>query len=220
MDIKSSERKLFITACAITGFVLTIAIVRSVRSTGHISLISIFLTPDQHGQRLFQLRQYNKAAEIYINPQWQATALYRDGQFKPAAGIYAGIGSAEGNFNLANALVMQGKYEEAIKKYDRALTMRPNWEDAEINRRIAGGRAERIKKEGGDMTGGMLGADEIVFDKSQKQGAQDTETVEGSQVLSDAELRAAWLRRVQTKPADFLRAKFAYQYSMKEESQK
>jgi Ca-activated chloride channel family protein len=35
--------------------------------------------------------------------------------------------------------------------------------------------------------------------------------VAGGDPLSDEELRGLWLRRVQTKPADFLRAKFAYQ---------
>jgi len=35
---------------------------------------------------------------------------------------------------------------------------------------------------------------------------------EGNQ-LSDRALQAMWLRRIQTKPADFLRAKFAYQLS-------
>ena len=34
--------------------------------------------------------------------------------------------------------------------------------------------------------------------------------------LSDEELRALWLRRVQTKPADFLRAKFAFQAQSQE----
>jgi Ca-activated chloride channel family protein len=29
--------------------------------------------------------------------------------------------------------------------------------------------------------------------------------------MSDADLRATWLRRVQTSPGDFLQAKFAYQ---------
>jgi Ca-activated chloride channel family protein len=28
-------------------------------------------------------------------------------------------------------------------------------------------------------------------------------------------MQAMWLRRVQTRPADFLRAKFAYQHAMK-----
>ncbi|HIE98204.1 MAG: hypothetical protein ABGZ53_25045 [Fuerstiella sp.] len=31
------------------------------------------------------------------------------------------------------------------------------------------------------------------------------------QPLSDSAMQALWLRRVQTKPADFLKAKFAYQ---------
>jgi Ca-activated chloride channel family protein len=36
--------------------------------------------------------------------------------------------------------------------------------------------------------------------------------------MSDEELRAVWLRQVQTKPADFLAAKFAYQLAMRPES--
>ena len=55
-----------------------------------------------------------------------------------------------------------------------------------------------------------LGADDIVFDKSKRSGGQETET-DATQPLSDSAMQAMWLRRVQTKPADFLRAKFAYQ---------
>ena len=51
-----------------------------------------------------------------------------------------------------------------------------------------------------------------MFD-TKKSGGQDggTEQVEGEQTMSDMELQALWLRRVQTKPADFLRARFAFQ---------
>jgi Ca-activated chloride channel family protein len=55
-----------------------------------------------------------------------------------------------------------------------------------------------------------LGADDITFDKGQNRDGQETEA-EGEPQLSDAEMQALWLRRVQTKPADFLKAKFAYQ---------
>jgi hypothetical protein len=34
--------------------------------------------------------------------------------------------------------------------------------------------------------------------------------------LSDVALRETWLRRVATKPADFLRAKFAFQFSQQQ----
>jgi Ca-activated chloride channel family protein len=55
-----------------------------------------------------------------------------------------------------------------------------------------------------------IGADEIVFDSAGKNAGQDTE-IAGAQALSDQEIQALWLRRVQTRPADFLKAKFAFQ---------
>lgn len=55
-----------------------------------------------------------------------------------------------------------------------------------------------------------IGADEITFDKRQNSGGQQTET-KSEKPLSDAEMQALWLRRVQTKPAEFLKNKFAYQ---------
>ena len=62
-----------------------------------------------------------------------------------------------------------------------------------------------------------VGADEITFDKSQNAGGQDTET-ETTRPLSDAELQALWLRRIQTRPADFLKSKFAYQLTVSQQT--
>ena len=61
------------------------------------------------------------------------------------------------------------------------------------------------------MTGGMLGADDIVFSDRKSPPSDQKEQTDGGQPMSDEELRAIWLRQVTTKPADFLRAKFAYQ---------
>ena len=72
---------------------------------------------------------------------------------------------------------------------------------------------ERLVREGGDMTGGMLGADEIVFSDKESPPSDETEKTDGGEPMSDEELRSIWLRQVQTKPADFLRAKFAYQHA-------
>jgi Ca-activated chloride channel family protein len=89
----------------------------------------------------------------------------------------------------------------------------PGWGDATVNLEIARARAEALKKEGGDMTGGKMGADEIVFDMGKSPPSAGEEQVEGATDSSDAALRSIWLRQVQTKPADFLRAKFAHQYA-------
>ena len=82
---------------------------------------------------------------------WQAVALNREGELEQAASLFAGFDTAEAVFNQGNALVMQGKYEAAVERYDRALALRPGWEDASVNRDIAAGRAAALEKKGGDM---------------------------------------------------------------------
>jgi Ca-activated chloride channel family protein len=91
------------------------------------------------------------------------------------------------------------------------LQQYPEWRDARENRDLAQQRLQALTPEGGDITGGKVQPDEIVVGQKGKKGGQPVDTP--SQQLSDAELRSLWLRRVQTKPADFLRAKFAYQLS-------
>jgi len=180
-------------------------------ATGMVSV----LTPDQRGFHDFEQQAYGEAALHFADPMWKGVALFKQGEFEQAASVFAGSDAADSAFNRGNALVMQGKYTEAAEAYARALELRPEWNDAIINREIALGRAARLKQEGGDMTGGMLGADEIVFTTGDSPPSTGEEQTEGGQVLSDTEIRALWLRQVQTKPADFLAAKFAYQHAMR-----
>jgi Ca-activated chloride channel family protein len=145
---------------------------------------------------------------------WKGAALFRQGEFKQAAGIFAGYDTAESAYNHGNALVMQGKYGDAAARYERALELHPDWEEAEVNLEIARARADLLKQEGGVGTGGKLGADEIVYSKGKSDPAASEESVEGSKKLDDSDFQAMWLRNVQTKPADFLRSKFAYQHTL------
>ena len=55
-------------------------------------------------------------------------------------------------------------------------------------------------------------ADEIVIEPGKGDNREgQTEETAGEEIRSDEELQALWLRRVETRPADFLRAKFAFQ---------
>lgn len=156
-----------------------------------------------------------EAAKVYTDSMRRGVALYRAGAFKEAAVAFSGALSSEGFFNRGNALLFQGMYEEAMKAYDQALLLNPGWKETEDNREIARLRAERLKQEGGEGTGGKLEADDYVFgEKSEnKSGGEETVEMDGGAGLSDEELRALWLRKVQTRPGDFLRSKFAYQYA-------
>jgi Ca-activated chloride channel family protein len=143
-------------------------------------------------------------------------AEYRDGQFKDAAAAFARVHSPETAYDRGNALLMHGKYSDAIASYDRALQQRPDWQEAKANRDLAEARRKMLEPPQDDAggTGGQEKPDEIVFDDRPKQSgdSKEVEVVTGGK-MSDEQLQALWLRRVQTKPADFLRAKFAYQLS-------
>lgn len=169
----------------------------------------LWLTPDQHGRLLLSRNRPADAARAFRDPLWRGVAAFRAGDFKAAAQAFAARDTAEGAYDQANALVMLGQYDEALKRYDRALALRPGWPDARGNREIAHIRGERKKAEGGETGNTDDRPDEVVFDKT-KKGGEDT-TLEAAMPMSDEAVRALWLRRVQTRPEDFLRAKFAYQ---------
>ncbi len=171
-----------------------------------------WLTPDQQGDRLMQRKEYALAAKCYKDPMRAGTASYRAGDFEAAVSSFQQRNTPESWFNIGNSLVMQGAYEDAIDAYDTALSKQPGWKNAETNREIARLRAERIKAEGGEMTGGKLKADEYIFTSGgNSKNGKEKESSDGGESLSDTALQQLWLRRVQTRPADFLKSKFACQ---------
>ncbi|HVP42417.1 MAG TPA: tetratricopeptide repeat protein [Terriglobales bacterium] len=177
---------------------------------------SLWFTPDLQGQRLFQRGEFAEAAAAFHDPLWQGTAWYRAGEFERAARAFARGDSAEAHYNQGNARLMMGKYQDAIDCYARALARRPGWKEAADNRDLAAARAKGVERKGGDLGDQKIGADKIVFDSKAKNSGQDTE-IAGGKALSNPEIQALWLRRVQTRPADFLKAKFAYQQAIRAE---
>lgn len=179
----------------------------------------LWYTPDQQGDRLVRAGKFDEAAKIYADPLRRGVALYRSKDFKAAAAAFVQVPTADGSFNLGNSQVMLGKYDDAIKSYDRALTFRADWEEAIDNRALAVVRRDRMKTKGGDETGGQIAPDKIVFEKGKSPEGQTVQVNSGGP-LSDEQLRTTWLRRVQTQPADFLRSKFAFQLSEQSRGQK
>lgn len=202
---------------AIAGFVVTLCLAFGI-AWWQLGWNALWASPDQRGRYLFEQGRYQAAADAFLDPMWRGVALIRGGNFKDAAVTLAGIDTAEGAYNHGNTLIMLGKYDDAIRRYNRALELRPGFADAEANRKIAQLRAERMKASGGNAGDQQEGADEIVYDKDAKNaGGQDTRTE--ATPMNDEAVRALWLKRVQTRPADFLRSRFRYQLQAQQDAQ-
>ena len=186
------------------------------------SFSSLWRSPDRQGQLLMDQENYAEAAEVFTDPMQLGNAHFKAGEFKEALAVFNTIVTTDGKYNRANCQMMLGKYDAAIELYDAVLTERPDWSPATTNREIAIAQKAALAPTTDDAggTGGKLGADEIVFDTQGKNNSsEETEEVDNGEPMSDDEMRALWLRKVQTKPADFLRAKFSYQFQRDEANQ-
>ena len=185
-----------------------------------ITWIGLWLTPDQQGWRHFRRGEYVEAAKTFRDPLGQGAAWYRAGEFEKAAQSFARRDSAEAFYNQGNAWLMRGNYEAAVRCYEKALARRPEWTEAAENRALAEARAKLVEARGGNMGGDQgerdnMNPDSTIFHKSATPGDEQGEQV-AIEGVSDQQIQAMWLRRVQTRPADFLRAKFASQWSGRE----
>jgi Ca-activated chloride channel family protein len=171
-------------------------------------------TPEKKGDALLRAGKSAEAATVYSDPWHIGVAQYRDGAFEAAARTFARVPGAPGAFNQGNAWLMHGKYDAAIASYDRALGFHPGWQEAADNKAVAIARKAKLEASGEHREEEATDAykpDEIVFDqKGENKRGQPTELAQQG-AASEEELRATWLRKVKTTPADFLRAKFAYQ---------
>lgn len=180
----------------------------------------LWYTPDQQGQRLMDKGEYLQAAGKFTTPEQIGAAMFMAGDFKSAASVLGRAGSAEAHYNRGNANIMLGQYDAAIEAYQKALTRRPDWQEAEQNLQIAIARKQALAPPEDDYggTGGELPADEIVFDQSGRVNKSSSEQVidAAEQQQGEDAMRAMWLRKVETRPADFLAVRFNYQLATRE----
>ena len=96
----------------------------------------LWQTPDQRGYEALQSGDAERAAELFENPAWKATASYRGEDFEAAASHFGDLDSADAKYNLGNAFAKQNRLEEAIEAYEQALAMDPDNEDAQFNKAL------------------------------------------------------------------------------------
>jgi Ca-activated chloride channel family protein len=174
---------------------------------------NLWMTPDQQGRLAFDRGDYAAAAKLFTDPMWRGIAAYRALDFIDAAQDFARVETLEGKFALGNAQAQNHAFEKAIAAYDEVLKAQPGNIAAKTNRAIVQAALEardekRRKQEKDDSAPPDEKADEMRVDPKQKGGKRITVKPEDVTTAGAAE---AWMREVQTSPADFLKLKFAIQ---------
>ncbi len=97
---------------------------------------NLWQRPTQQAAKAFANEEFDKAAQLTKDPEWQAAAQYRAGNFKEAATALKSLSSSQALYNRGNALAHSGELEKAIAAYDQALQIDPDLEDARFNREL------------------------------------------------------------------------------------
>jgi Ca-activated chloride channel family protein len=95
---------------------------------------SLWQNSDQQALQLYREGRHQQAAELFSDEAWQATAKYRAGDYSAAAESWQQQGGEAADYNRANALALQGQYQNALAAYDRLLKQSPDHQDARFNR--------------------------------------------------------------------------------------
>jgi Ca-activated chloride channel homolog len=201
---------------------ISMALFAAVFVAGTLRNPNFWSTPDLRGDALMRAGKFAQAAKTYTDPRRIGIAQYRNGDFKEAVATFARVPGAEGAFNQGNASLMHGAYDAAIASYVRALGFRPGWKEAEENKTLALARKAVLENSAKDRekeTTDAYTPDKVVMDLKPGSDKKSEPEPMNEGDMSDEELRATWLRRVQTTPADFLRARFAFQASHAQEAQ-
>lgn len=92
-------------------------------------------TRDQQAATALASGRYRQAQKLAHDPMLRGSAAYRAGDFKAAAKAFGEAAGAQARYNQGNALARMGRYDDALKAYDRALAADPGLADAKANRR-------------------------------------------------------------------------------------
>ncbi|MBS0432374.1 MAG: VWA domain-containing protein [Proteobacteria bacterium] len=91
--------------------------------------------PDQRALHALRDGDYAQARKLAQDGQLRGAAAYRQGDYEAAAREFSRGESAQAQYDLGNALAKDGKYQDAMAAYDRALQRDPRLADAHANRK-------------------------------------------------------------------------------------
>ncbi|MGB0459056.1 MAG: VWA domain-containing protein [Porticoccaceae bacterium] len=128
----------------------------------------LWYTADQQGQNALENGDAEIAQSLFKDPQWQASAAYKNADYGSAAELFKRGDSADDYYNLGNSLAHMGKLDKAIAAYDQALKLQPDMQDAIDNKKLI----EQLKQQQQDQKQNQDGESQDQSQDSQSQESQ------------------------------------------------
>ncbi|AFJ48865.1 tetratricopeptide repeat protein [Shimwellia blattae] len=97
--------------------------------------LDAWISPDIQGQHAFSRGEYEAAARRFADPLRAGIAWYRAGNYPAATVAFRQAPQTpEALLWTGNSYAQQKEWQQALNSYDRALSLRPDWQLAQGNR--------------------------------------------------------------------------------------
>ena len=140
-----------------------------------------FMNDNQEALNSYQRGKYKDAVNKFNDEAWKASSLYKSGDYEGALNAFKSIPGPESLYNQGNALAKLGKLEDAINKYDQALSEAPDFDDARTNKKIV---EDLLKQQQQDQNQNENGDDGEQSD-SQDNGQDSSDSPNSKQQSGD-----------------------------------
>jgi Ca-activated chloride channel family protein len=107
----------------------------------------LWQSKDQQAQQAFKKNQFVQAANLFENQDWKAVAHFKAGEYDKALENLKSNQTELSAYNQGNALAQSGQLEQAVKAYEKALTLKPDDADAKYNKELVEKELEKQKQD-------------------------------------------------------------------------
>ena len=160
-------------------------------NTKYIDTKNLWSSPDQKAMKAFNSGDNEKAAKNFTRPEWKASALYRSGNYEATVKTLENTNSGDGYYNKGNALARLGKFEDAIKAYDKALELNESNDDASYNREQVKQALEKQQQDDQKQEGEQQQQDDQQDSERQDEQQQDKQQQDEQQKSQPSDKQSA-----------------------------
>lgn len=176
--------------------------------TTYASTADWFFSRDQQAMMAYNNQDFSRAAALFSDPNWQAKALFELGKYTQAAQIYGSLGTVDGFYNRATALLKTQEFEAAIAGFKQVLKQQPDHPQAQRNLAIAEHAYAAVIAQAGGVDAEQSITTEVDGNEvSEKQDGNSQDYQVADTLSPDA--KEQWMRSVDSEMGDFLKNKFA-----------
>lgn len=143
----------------------------------------LWYTSDQQGRNALDKGDAEMAQSLFKHPKWQASAAYKNQDYRTAVKHYSQGKSADDYYNLGNALAKMGDLDKAIEAYDQALKLTPDMQDAIANKELI----ERLKQQQQNQPEDGDSQDQSQDSESQDSQSQDSQSQDSQSQDSESQ---------------------------------